>query len=86
MEPLPVPKAPASKVPNPWIFIEVEKVKDQQLWNVRDPKRIIIRCLGSSITNQPIPQLSTGGGIGVALPYLDAAMIVPVDCNQKINK
>ena len=36
----------------------------------------------SDITSQPTPRPSTDGGIGVALPNLDAAMNVPVDCTQ----
>lgn len=36
-------------------------------------------------TSQPTPRLSTEGGICVAPPNLDAAMNVPVDC-QEIEK
>jgi hypothetical protein len=34
-------------------------------------------------TCQPIPRLSTEGGIGVALAYLETAMKAPVDCIER---
>lgn len=34
------------------------------------------------ITSHPTPRLSTDGGAGVALAYLDAAIKVPVDCKK----
>lgn len=38
----------------------------------------------SIATCQPIPRLSTEGGKCVALPYLTAAIYVPVDCQEKL--
>jgi len=40
----------------------------------------------SHSTSQPTPRLSTEGGTGVALPNLDAAMNVPVDCPQRMKR
>lgn len=36
-------------------------------------------------TSQAAPRLRTEGGAGVALPYLDAAINVPVDCQKGPN-
>lgn len=36
-------------------------------------------------TSQAAPRPRTEGGTGVALPYLDAAINVPVDCQKRPN-
>lgn len=41
------------------------------------------KCDRTHPTSQPAPRLITDGGMGVALPYLDVAINVPVDCKEQ---
>ena len=82
VDPVAVPKNPSRRVPIPWNhqnwlcksnFVELHAHTDGNLKN-------------HIVTSQPTPRLRTEGGIGVALPNLDAAMNVPVDCSPGNKK
>lgn len=84
MQPDPVPKAPSSKRAIPWN--SENQTSDLDLRTQNYGLYIIKVHIAESLTCQPIPRLSTDGGLGVALPYLEAAKNVPVDCSIKEGK